>query len=141
MAPTDNWRRPESNGPTGTANGWRGGRGGGGWGAAAANGGGGGSSYGGGGGGRRHVSIPGNMAGRVIGSGGSKIRELKEESGAEIQVPRGDRNTPNIQIELSGTEAQMEMAQDLIEKLTLTGKHEVQMDIRFRSPPTAAPTT
>ena len=70
------------------ANDWRGGQGGGGSGAAAANGGvggGGGSSYVGALPGGRPVSIPGNMAGRVIvGSVGSKVRKLKEELKAEV---------------------------------------------------------
>ena len=68
--------------------------------------------------------IPANYTGCVIGKAGAKIRELKEESGANINIPR-DNSGSEVEVVLSGTQEQMDQAQDLIEQLTLSGKHKV----------------
>ena len=65
----------------------------------------------------------------VIGKAGAKIRELKEVSGAIINVPSREERGAEVEVEISGTLEQINQAQELIEKLTLTGKHKVYRSV------------
>lgn len=53
-----------------------------------------------------------HFAGRLIGPKGSKIRELRDKSGADIQVKDGEEGKTNITIK--GSEAEVEAARQLI---------------------------
>lgn len=78
-------------------------------------------SFGGGFGGRRGgdssdiMMVDSRSVGRIIGRGGSKIRDLQDESGAKIQVARDEDSTGQKQVEISGTEEEISIAKRLIE--------------------------
>ncbi|XP_022097065.1 ATP-dependent RNA helicase DBP2-like [Acanthaster planci] len=64
------------------------------------------------------VSVEPTDVGRLIGRQGSKIRELQDESGARIKVPRDQENDDGtIPVELRGTEEAIEKARQMIEEL------------------------
>lgn len=78
-------------------------------------------SFGGGFGGRRGgdssdiMMVDSRSVGRIIGRGGSKIKELQDQSGAKIQVARDEDSTGQKQVEISGTDDEISSAKDLIE--------------------------
>ncbi|XP_050031211.1 probable ATP-dependent RNA helicase DDX43 isoform X1 [Dermacentor andersoni] len=66
--------------------------------------------------------VPAKEVGRIIGKGGSKIRELQDASGARIKVLRDDEeeaysSSHEAKIELAGTLEVRRKAQQLIEEL------------------------
>jgi len=80
-------------------------------------------SFGGGfGGGRRGgdasetMMVDSRSVGRIIGRGGSKIKDLQDESGAKIQVSREEDGSGQKSVEISGTEDQIATAKQLIDE-------------------------
>ncbi|XP_038056839.1 probable ATP-dependent RNA helicase DDX43 isoform X2 [Patiria miniata] len=64
------------------------------------------------------VSVGSNDVGKIIGRQGSKIRELQDDSGARIKVPRDQENDDGtVPVELRGTEEAIEKARQMIEEL------------------------
>ncbi|CAD5114433.1 DgyrCDS3565 [Dimorphilus gyrociliatus] len=60
------------------------------------------------------VSIPRDLAGAVIGKGGSRIRQIREESGASIIMSEGQGNEDRI-ITINGSPEQIQNAQYLLQ--------------------------
>lgn len=54
--------------------------------------------------------------GRIIGSRGSKVRQLQDESGARIDVSR-DKSGSKVPVEISGREGQVARAKELIQDI------------------------
>lgn len=78
-----------------------------------------GGGFGGGRGGDRSgpsetIMVDSRSVGRIIGRGGSKIRDLQEESGAKIQVSREEDSTGQKSVEISGDESAITLARSLI---------------------------
>nr|QOS47394.1 DEAD-box DDX43 [Locusta migratoria] len=65
------------------------------------------------------MSINSSDVGKVIGKGGSKIRELQQESGANIQIKKADTNSysDKTDITLRGSEESQSKAKQLIQDL------------------------
>lgn len=63
------------------------------------------------------MSVPSSKVGRIIGKGGTKIRELQESSGARIKIQTGEDNHDETSIDLIGTEEAQTKAKELIEEL------------------------
>ncbi|KAL4236271.1 putative ATP-dependent RNA helicase ddx43 [Mactra antiquata] len=63
------------------------------------------------------MQVPSNIVGKIIGKGGSKIRELQEESGARIHVKRDSDNYGETTVELVGSEETKNKAKQLINDL------------------------
>lgn len=61
------------------------------------------------------LTIRSSDVGKIIGKGGSKIRELQDESGARINVQHND-NQPETTVELRGSEDDKKKAKELIEE-------------------------
>ncbi|CAD5112086.1 DgyrCDS1327 [Dimorphilus gyrociliatus] len=61
--------------------------------------------------------VPGRFLGRIIGKGGSKIRELQESSGARLTICKDEYEGEFRNISLNGTEEQIEKAKCLIEEV------------------------
>jgi len=76
----------------------------------------GGGGYGGGrGGGESEVmQVESRNVGRIIGRGGSKIRELQDDSGAKIQVAREEDEYGMKSVEISGSAEEVEAAKRMI---------------------------
>jgi len=74
-------------------------------------------SWGGDGGGETiTMEVPGNQVGRIIGKGGSRIRELQDQSGCRINIDknsRGDQTT----VELTGDPDAQQRAKQMIEEV------------------------
>ncbi|CAK1593973.1 unnamed protein product [Parnassius mnemosyne] len=64
---------------------------------------------------KKVLSVPSNKVGRIIGKGGSKIRELTLESQAHIKV--GDSSGIETDITLSGSDQAITNAEEMIENL------------------------
>lgn len=62
------------------------------------------------------ILVPRACVGRIIGRGGSKIRELQEISGANINISR-DGDGDHVPVNISGAEANVQKARELIEEL------------------------
>jgi len=78
---------------------------------------GGGGGYGGGGGGASEVmQVESRNVGRIIGRGGSKIRELQDDSGAKIQVGREEDEYGMKTVEISGSDEEVQAAKQMIEQ-------------------------
>lgn len=81
--------------------------------------------FGGGGGGgggfddgpATEIEVDQSMVGRIIGKGGSKIRELQDESGARIKVFSDRSNGTTTPVELRGSAQATQRAQQLINEL------------------------
>jgi len=58
---------------------------------------------GGGGGDSEVMQVESRNVGRIIGRGGSKIRELQDDSGAKIQVSREEDEYGMKSVEISGS--------------------------------------
>lgn len=89
-----------------------GGYGGGGGGSSSY--GGGSSAFGGGGGKLTSVlTVPNDLIGRVIGKGGQSIKQIQEQSGAHVDIPK-DTGVPNREITISGDATQISVCTNLI---------------------------
>jgi len=78
-----------------------------------------GGSSGGDGGGNRsstQVSIPKDMVGAIMGKAGSRIRNIKMQSCADIHIAEADRGSEDRIITIKGTEMQIRDAQYLLQK-------------------------
>eukprot|EP00466_Bigelowiella_natans_P003022 jgi/Bigna1/131026/aug1.13_g5734 len=101
----------------------------------------------GGGGGNRgdtaqkHIQIPQDKVGLLIGKGGETIRNLQANTGCRIQVTRdseADPNAPTRQVSLSGTDRQVAHAESEIESL-MQGQQGGGGGGGMRAPPTGFP--
>ncbi|XP_060077446.1 probable ATP-dependent RNA helicase DDX53 [Ylistrum balloti] len=63
------------------------------------------------------IFVQKSHVGRIIGKQGSKIRELRNETGATITVSRNDNGSGENQVEISGSEEERNMAKRMIDKL------------------------
>ncbi|XP_053395068.1 probable ATP-dependent RNA helicase DDX43 [Mercenaria mercenaria] len=63
------------------------------------------------------INVPSSNVGRIIGKGGSKIRELQDESGANIKVQRDSDSYGETVVEISGSAEAVSKAKDLINEL------------------------
>lgn len=61
------------------------------------------------------VSVQQKQVGSLIGQGGAALDELRQASGAKIDVP-ADRDTPMVEIQLKGTAAQVAKAKKILEE-------------------------
>lgn len=78
----------------------------------------GGGGFGGGqGGSKETISIDSSFVGRIIGKGGSRIRELQDQTGCRINVSR-DGNGQTTDVELVGSSSQIRNAKDAIDDIT-----------------------
>jgi len=91
-----------------------GGYGGGGGGGYGDGGGGFGGGRGGGGGESETMQVESRNVGRIIGRGGSKIRELQDDSGAKIQVAREEGENGMKSVEISGSYDAVQHAKQMI---------------------------
>ena len=73
---------------------------------------------------REVIKIPSNLAGRVIGSGGSRIRELRDESGASIDVGRDSDVNDLVDVVISGNKLNITKAKQLV--LDITGRSHLE---------------
>lgn len=64
---------------------------------------------------KKVIYVPSNKVGRIIGKGGTKIKDLQYESDARIKV--GDSNGNETDVTLTGTDDAISKAQQMIEKL------------------------
>ncbi|XP_054169237.1 probable ATP-dependent RNA helicase DDX43 [Oppia nitens] len=67
---------------------------------------------------KRKIQISSSFVGKVIGRGGQTIRELQSKSGARININKETSNSYETDIELMGTNEQLDCAQRLINELT-----------------------
>ncbi|KAG7309274.1 hypothetical protein JYU34_005215 [Plutella xylostella] len=65
---------------------------------------------------KKVISVPSSKVGRIIGKGGSKIRDLEFESDAKIKI--GDANGDETEITLIGEDSAISKVEDLINDLT-----------------------
>ncbi|KAL0868427.1 hypothetical protein ABMA27_007930 [Loxostege sticticalis] len=65
---------------------------------------------------KKIISVPSNKVGRIIGKGGSKIRELESETEAKIKI--GDSNGNETDVTLFGTSDAVSKVEGLINELT-----------------------
>jgi len=94
------------------------GGGGGGYGGGRGGGGGGGGFGGGFGGGDKEVmQIDTSFVGRIIGKGGSRVRELQEDTGCRINVSRDGGQYGQTDVELVGDRNAINRAKDAIEDI------------------------
>lgn len=77
----------------------------------------------GGGGNATFMSIPGSSVGAIIGRGGSRIRELEQNSGARIKIHDGDNDGGDRRIEISGGPDSQDSAKMMIEQV-LEGSYQ-----------------
>ncbi|XP_044746530.1 probable ATP-dependent RNA helicase DDX43 [Coccinella septempunctata] len=63
------------------------------------------------------INIPTHLVGKVIGRGGSKIRDIQSESGARVNVTK-DTDGDQTLVRISGNKGEIDKAVDLIESLT-----------------------
>jgi hypothetical protein len=70
------------------------------------------------------VSVPAAEAGRVIGRGGSVINEIRQQSGARVEMGQSDPSNPYRVVTISGTPEQNQMAQYLISMKMAEGQQE-----------------
>jgi heterogeneous nuclear ribonucleoprotein K len=62
------------------------------------------------------VTIPKEFAGAIIGKGGSRIRRIREESGATITIDEALPGAPDRIITIAGDSNQIKMAQFLLQQ-------------------------
>jgi len=76
-------------------------------------------SWGGGGGGGNSIrmDVPNSYLGRIIGRGGSRIRELQDDSGARINILKNESDGNNTPVELQGSESCQQHAKQLIDDI------------------------
>jgi len=61
------------------------------------------------------MDVPNSYIGRIIGRGGSRIRELQEESGARINIMKDEATSDQTPVELQGSQDCIRCAKELIE--------------------------
>ena len=66
------------------------------------------------------MTIPSEYVGAIIGKGGERIKRIREESGAKIQIDKESTYGNDEQIiNISGTPEQIQMAQHLLQERLL----------------------
>jgi len=71
----------------------------------------------GGGGQSTRIDVPNSYVGRIIGRGGSRIRELQDDSGARINIVKDEANSETTPVELTGSEDCQYQAKQMIEAI------------------------
>ena len=66
------------------------------------------------------VSIPKDLAGAIIGKGGSRIRQIRQESGAGITIDEPVSGSTDRIITISGSQDQIQNAQYLLQMRFVT---------------------
>ncbi|UYV73839.1 hypothetical protein LAZ67_11001072 [Cordylochernes scorpioides] len=69
--------------------------------------------------GSSQVTIPNDLAGAIIGKGGQRIRKIRRESGAGINIDESQPGSNERVITISGTPQQIQMAQYLLQQNTV----------------------
>ncbi|XP_063431630.1 ATP-dependent RNA helicase glh-1-like isoform X8 [Mytilus trossulus] len=64
------------------------------------------------------IRVDSSKIGRVIGKGGSKIRELQDETGAQINISKDDDGSGEKEIQLEGSPDAVAKAKEMINELT-----------------------
>ncbi|XP_067678893.1 probable ATP-dependent RNA helicase DDX43 [Haliotis asinina] len=67
---------------------------------------------------KTEIYVDQSCVGRIIGKGGSKIRELQDESGAGIKVTRNETDDGKVVVVLTGSDQARTQAEDMIKELT-----------------------
>jgi len=67
------------------------------------------------GGSSQRIDVPNSYIGRIIGRGGSRIRELQDDSGARINICKDEATSDNTPVELVGSQDCQDRARELIE--------------------------
>jgi len=67
------------------------------------------------------VTIPNNMAGAIIGAGGSRIRQIRMESKAIIEIGEPDGTLGERVISISGNEKTIQLAQYMLQQAVKEG--------------------
>jgi hypothetical protein len=75
---------------------------------------------------KRTIQISSSFVGKVIGRAGSTIKELQSKSGARISVNKDSSNSYETDIDLSGSNEQMDCAESLIKDLIGNGGNSWQ---------------
>lgn len=75
---------------------------------------------------KRTIQISSSFVGKVIGRAGSTIKELQSKSGARISVNKDSSNSYETDIDLSGSNEQMDCAESLIKDLIENGGNSWQ---------------
>jgi far upstream element-binding protein len=75
------------------------------------------------------IEFPASATGAIIGTRGSKIREIREESGAKLSVEKGDTH---CKVLLSGTPEAIERAKKLCRRIVEEGPDRDRQDTRSR---------
>ncbi|XP_076462155.1 far upstream element-binding protein 1-like isoform X2 [Babylonia areolata] len=65
--------------------------------------------------------VPAGECGKIIGRGGSKIRELQEQTGCKIAVSRDDEGNGTRRVELTGSDDAVDLAMDIINQIMESG--------------------
>jgi len=73
-------------------------------------------SWGGDGGETLTMEVPSNQVGRIIGKGGSRIRELQDQSGCRINIDKNSRGDTTT-VELTGDPEVQQRAKQMIEEV------------------------
>ncbi|KAJ8305641.1 hypothetical protein KUTeg_016186 [Tegillarca granosa] len=63
------------------------------------------------------ISVPSNGVGRIIGKGGSKIRELESDSGARIKILSDESEDGETKVQLRGSTEAQAKAKEMIEDI------------------------
>jgi len=63
------------------------------------------------------IDVPNSYVGRIIGRGGSRIRELQDDSGARINIVKDEANSDTTPVELTGSEDCQYQAKQMIEAI------------------------
>uniref|UniRef100_A0A2C9L7A0 RNA helicase n=1 Tax=Biomphalaria glabrata TaxID=6526 RepID=A0A2C9L7A0_BIOGL len=74
------------------------------------------ASRGGGGGNSTTMMVESSNVGKIIGRGGSRIRDLEQDSNARIKISRDENEDGMKSVEISGTEEEVENARRMIEE-------------------------
>merc|ERR1719470_235221 len=63
------------------------------------------------------IDVPNSYVGRIIGRGGSRIRELQDDSGARINILKNEATGESTPVELVGSQDCQQRAKELIEDI------------------------
>jgi len=74
-------------------------------------------SWGGDSGNAMRMDVPNSYIGRIIGRGGSRIRELQDDSGCRINIIKNEATSDSTPVELQGSESCQQHAKQLIDDI------------------------